>query len=98
MGWATVPRSLREFNTSVNPREIGVPQDPETEIAEGTNSNDLARESTLEHISVLPNHFPTSIRTPSLCDANSGAYMHIAVVMPLLKSPAWETRRSYSKT
>ena len=42
-------------------------------------------------------HSPTFTRNPSLCDENSGAYMHIAVVTPLLKSPAWVTRRSYSK-
>ncbi len=35
-------------------------------------------------------HSPTTYTlTPTLCDEDSGAYMHCAVVMPLLKSPLW---------
>jgi hypothetical protein len=41
---------------------------------------------------------PTITRCPWLCEENSGAYMHMAVVMPLLKSPACVTRRVYSNT
>lgn len=35
---------------------------------------------------------------PSLCAANSGAYMHCIDEMPLEKRPACETRRGYSNT
>lgn len=45
-----------------------------------------------------PPHSTTFTRTPSLCELNSGAYMHCAVVMPLLKSPLWVTRKVYSNT
>ncbi len=44
-------------------------------------------------------HSPSTFtRTPSLWLLNSGAYMHMAVVMPLLKSPACVTRSVYSNT
>ena len=40
----------------------------------------------------------TSTRIPSEWELNSGAYMHWMEAMPLENSPAWLTRRGYSKT
>ncbi len=42
--------------------------------------------------------YSTVTLIPSLCDVNSGAYIHCIVVMPLLKFPAWVTNIGYSKT
>ncbi len=43
-------------------------------------------------------YFPMVSRTPSECAANSGAYIHWMVVMPLEKSPLWAARSGYSNT
>ena len=42
--------------------------------------------------------YSTFILIPSLCDENSGAYMHCILVMPLLKLPVCVTNSGYSNT